>query len=150
MKGRLAAVLMSALLVLYLVLVTQLAVRLFSVDQVVSKVLGIALIVLPIVGAWALVSELLFGLRSQKLVRALQLAGRLPRDTLPRYSSGRPERAAADAEFPLYRAEVEAEPGSWQAWFRLGLAYDASGDRTRARRSIRRAIRLERGNRPAR
>lgn len=147
MKGRVAAVLMSALLVLYLALVAQLAVRLVSVDQLISKALGIGLVVLPIIGAWALVSELVFGLRSQKLVRILQNAGRLPLDTLPRYSSGRPERAAADAEFPLYRAEVEAEPGSWQAWFRLGLAYDASGDRSRARRSIRRAIRLERENR---
>ena len=147
MKGRFAAVLMSALLVLYLVLVLQLAIRLVAVDNAISKVLGIALLVLPLLGAWALVAEILFGLRTQRLVRQLDVAGELPVDSLPKRTSGRPERAAADAEFPRYKAEVEADPGSWKAWFRLGLSYDASGDRPRARRSLRRAIALERAAR---
>jgi Flp pilus assembly protein TadD len=38
---------------------------------------------------------------------------------------------------------VEQDPASWRAWFRLGLAYDASGDRRRARGAIRRAIALQ-------
>jgi len=147
MKGRFAAVLMSALLVLYLALVLQLAIRLIVVDNALSKVLGIALLVLPLLGAWALVAEILFGLRTQRLVRQLDIAGELPVDSLPKRTSGRPERAAADAEFPRYKAEVEADPGSWKAWFRLGLSYDASGDRPRARRSMRRAIALERAAR---
>ena len=147
MKGRFAAVLMSALLVLYLALVLQLAIRLISVDNAISKVLGIALLVLPLLGAWALVAEILFGLRTQRLVRQLDIAGELPVDSLPKRTSGRPERAAADAEFQRYKAEVEADPGSWKAWFSLGLSYDASGDRPRARRSMRRAIALERAAR---
>ena len=147
MKGRFAAVLMSALLVLYLVRVLQLAIRLIAVDNAISKVLGIALLVLPLLGAWALVAEILFGLRTQRLVRQLDVAGELPVDSLPKRTSGRPERTAADAEFPRYKAEVEADPGSWKAWFRLGLSYDASGDRPRARRSLRRAIALERAAR---
>lgn len=147
MKGRLAAIVMSALLLLYLVLVIQLAVRLIAVDNAVSKALGLALVVLPVIGAWALAAEILFGIRTQRLVRTLDTAGELPVDTLPKRASGRPLRAAADAEFPRYKAEVEADPGSWKAWFRLGLSYDASGDRTRARRALRRAITLERDNR---
>ena len=144
MKDRTAAVVMSALLVLYLVMVLQLAIRLIAVDNGVSKLLGIALLVLPLLGAWALVAEILFGLRTQRLVRRLDAAGELPVDALPHRTSGRPERAAADAEFPRYKAEVEADPGNWKAWFRLGLSYDASGDRSRARQSVRRAIALER------
>jgi hypothetical protein len=147
MKGRTAALVMSALLVLYLVMVLQLAIRLIAVDNGVSKLLGIALLVLPLLGAWALVAEILFGLRSQRLVRRLDAAGELPVDALPQRTSGRPERAAADAEFPRYKAEVEADPGNWKAWFRLGLSYDASGDRSRARQSVRRAIALERATR---
>lgn len=139
-----AVVLMAALLVLYLVLVTQLAVRLFLVDNGIAKVIGIALMVLPLLGLWALIVELVFGIRSERLVRLLDASGGLPVDALPKRTSGRPERGAADAEFPKYRAEVEADPESWKAWFRLGLAYDASGDRRRARQSIRRAISLER------
>jgi cytochrome c-type biogenesis protein CcmH/NrfG len=144
MKGRIAAILMSALLLLYLALVAQLAIRLIGVDNPISRALGVALLVLPIIGAWALVAEILFGIRTQRLVRTLEAAGELPVDTLPKRTSGRPLRAAADAEFPRYKAEVEADPDSWKAWFRLGLSYDASGDRTRARRALRRAIRLER------
>lgn len=140
---------MALLLVLYLALVAQLAVRLFLVPSAISKVIGIALVVLPLIGAWALIAELLFGVRSARLVRLLSASGQLPVDTLPKRASGRPERSAADSEFPRYQAEVEADPGSWQAWFRLGLAYDASGDRKRARSSIRRSIFLERESRRA-
>jgi hypothetical protein len=144
MRGRIAAIVMAALLLLYLVVVAQLAFRLIAVDSGVARALGVALVVLPMIGAWTLVVELRFGIRSERLVRRLREAGELPADTLPKLTSGRPVRSAADAEFPRYKAEVEADPGSWPAWFRLGLAYDASGDRRRARQSIRRAIELER------
>jgi hypothetical protein len=144
MRGKVGAIVMTALLLLYLALVTQLAFRLLSVDQPVGKALGVALLVLPAIGLWALIAELLFGLRSQRLTTLLAAAGELPVDTLPSRASGRPVRSAADADFPRYKGEVEADPGSWKAWFRLGLAYDASGDRRRARQSIRRSIALER------
>ena len=52
-------------------------------------------------------------------------------------------REDADAVFPRYRDEVTASPDDWRAWYRLGLAYDASGDRRRAREAVRRAITLE-------
>ncbi len=147
MTGRSAAILMAALLLLYLVVVAQLALRLIVIDDAVSRALGIALLVLPLIGLWALAAELLFGIRSQRLTMMLAAAGELPVDDLPSRASGRPIRSAADAEFPKYKAEVEADPGSWGAWFKLGLAYDASGDRRRARRSIRRSISLERSAR---
>ena len=66
MKGRLAVAIMSVLLLLYLVVVTQLAFRLLAVDNGVAKAIGVALIVLPVLGAWALAAELLFGIRSQR------------------------------------------------------------------------------------
>lgn len=147
MSGRISVAIMSALLVLYLVVVTQLAFRLLAVDDGIAKALGVALIVLPILGAWGLGAELLFGFRSQRLVARLRDAGDVPTDALPRRASGRPERAAADAEFPKFQAAVESDPGNWEEWFKLGLAYDACGDRRRARRSIGHAIRLERGAR---
>jgi hypothetical protein len=144
-RNRIAAIVMAGLLVLYLVLVAQLAIRLIVIDDLVSRAIGAALIVFPIIGLWALIAELIFGIRSQQLVTKLATAGELPIDNLPSKASGRPLRSAADAEFPRYKAEVEADPDSWQAWFRLGLAYDASGDRRRARRAIRHSIALERG-----
>ncbi|GAA2065918.1 tetratricopeptide repeat protein [Leifsonia soli] len=144
MRNRLAALLMAVLLLVYLVLVTQRAVMLVLTGEPVGIAMGVALIVLPFIAAWAIGRELLFGARTERLVRQLDAEGGLPVEDLPTRASGRPLRDAADREFPRYRAEVEAEPESWRAWFRLGLAYDASGDRRRAREALRQAIRLER------
>jgi hypothetical protein len=111
--------------------------------------MGWALLVLPLIGAWALVRELLFGIRSGGLIKRLEAEGGLPIDDLPHRPSGRTVREAADEEFPRYAAEVENEPESWRAWMRLGLAYDASGDRKRARAAVRTAIAFSRSQ-PAR
>jgi hypothetical protein len=148
MSTKLGVVVMSALLLLYLVAVAQLAISLMAADDLLAKGVGVALLVFPLLGAWAMLAELSFGVRSQKLAARLDGDGELPVDDLPKRTSGRPERAAADAEFPRYRDEVDSKPDDWRAWFRLGLAYDASGDRRRARQAIRRAITLERRDRP--
>ena len=66
-----------------------------------------------------------------------------PQDAVAVRPSGRVLREDADAVFPAYRADVEAHPEDWRAWYRLGLAYDGAGDRRRAREAVRRAIRLE-------
>jgi len=146
MKNRIAALVMAVLLVLYLVLVSQYAYLLIVSKSPIAKAMGIALAVLPLVGAWALVADLMFVVRAERLVKRMGDAGELPVDDLPRLPSGRPDPEAADREFPKYQAEVEAEPQSWKAWVRLGLAYDASGDRRRARWATRTAIKLERAN----
>ncbi|WP_285116224.1 hypothetical protein [Leifsonia sp. fls2-241-R2A-40a] len=146
MRNRLAAILMAIILLVYLVLAGQRAVMLIATGEAIGVAMGVALLVLPIVGAWALARELLFGVRTERLVRQLDAEGGLPVEDLPTRASGRPLRDAADEQFPQYRAEVEAAPDSWRAWFRLGLAYDASGDRRRARGALRQAIRLERAD----
>jgi tetratricopeptide (TPR) repeat protein len=143
-KGRTAALVMALLLVLYVVLVGQRAVLFVSTGEPVAIALGLALIVLPLLGLFALVVELRFGLRTQEIVRQLEREGELPVDDVPRRASGRYEREAADAAFPSYKEAVEAAPDDWRAWFRLGLAYDACGDRRRARRALRWAIALRR------
>lgn len=144
MNVRIGAVVMAVLLLLYLGVVVLLAARLISVDEPAAKGLGVALVVLGLIGLWALIAEIMFGVRSQRLNTIIMAEGDVPGSTVARRPSGRPVRAEADAEFPRYREAVEANPGSWRAWFRLGLSYDASGDRRRARQSIRRAIQLSR------
>ncbi|MFB2581870.1 hypothetical protein ACEXQD_11495 [Herbiconiux sp. P15] len=147
MKGRVAALVMAVLLAVYIVLVGQRAVMFVLTGEPIAIVIGIALIVLPAVGAWALARELMFGVRTQKLVEQLDREGELPVDDLPKRASGRPLREAADEEFGTYRDEVERDETNWRAWFRLGLAYDASGDRRRARRALVTAMALERDTR---
>jgi len=139
-RARIPALLMALLLVLYLVFVFQYAIVLMTIDELPARIMGVALIVLPILGAWALAVELRFGFRAEALAKKLEAEGGMPTTVIPVSPSGRPDREAADAEFPQYQAEVEASPESWRAWFRLALAYDASGDRKRARWATRQAI----------
>lgn len=130
------------MLAIYLALTVQIAVALVTSHDAIAIAMGVALFILPVVGTWSLVRELIFGLQSAKLTRILSSEGTLPEDDLPHLPSGRTNRDAADEAFPAFAAEVEANPASWRAWFRLGLAYDACGDRRRARSSIRKAITL--------
>ena len=89
-------------------------------------------------------AEIVFAVRAEGLARRLEKEGGLPQEQLPTTTSGRVLRADAQAIFPGYQAAVEADPENWRAWFRLALAYDASGDRRRARWATRTAIRLSR------
>lgn len=144
--SRVATIIMAVLLGLYLVFVGNYALLLINSESGIAKALGVALGILPLLGAWALISDLVFVIRGERLVKQLGDEGGLPVDDLPRMPSGRPDPVAADAEFPKYQAEVEGAPESWRAWLRLGLAYDASGDRRRARWATRKAIALERSS----
>lgn len=142
-RSRAAALVMASLLLLYLVFAIWYAFVLLRVGSPVATVMGIALLALPLVGIWALAAELVFGVRTERLAHRLEAEGLLP-EALPARASGRPDREAADEAFPRYKEEAEADPESWRAWFRLALAYDASGDRKRARWATREAIRLSR------
>lgn len=140
----LGVVFISLLLVLYLVFTVNIGIALWVTKNAVGMSMAVALFILPLIAAWALVRELLFGIRSGQLTQILDAEGGLPVDDLPHRPSGRTVREAADLEFPAYAAAVDAAPNDWRAWFRLGLAYDASGDRRRARSAIRTAIALAR------
>jgi hypothetical protein len=136
-------------LVLYVVVSFEGCILLLLDSNPAAKAIGAAYLVLPIIGAWAMIRELLFGARTEQMAKVLEAEGGLPVDELPRTPGGRIVRSAADAEFEKYRAEAEAAPGDWRSWFRLSCAYDAAGDRKRARASMRDAVRLFRGKVPA-
>lgn len=146
MSARVGVAVMAALLALYIVLVGWRAVQLVQTGEPVGVAMGVALIVLPLIAAWALGREVWFGVRAERLARRLEAEGGLPEDVVATTPSGRVSRADAEAVFPRYRADVEQHPDDWRAWFRLSLAYDAAGDRTRARHAAREAIRRERAS----
>jgi hypothetical protein len=139
----------TLLLVFYLVVSFQRSILLLTDSNLAAQAIGAAYLVLPVIGAWALIRELMFGARTEQMAKVLEAEGGLPVDELPRTPAGRIVRAAADAEFEKYRAEAEAAPDDWRSWFRLSCAYDAAGDRKRARASMRDAVRLFQGRVPA-
>ena len=148
-RAKIGVLLVTVLLVFYILVVAQRGWLLMMSDGLTAKAMGAAYFVLPAVGGWALVRELLFGVQTEKMARILADEGGLPVDDLPRTPAGRIVREAADAEFPRYQAEVEADPAQWRAWFRLSCAYDAAGDRKRARSAMRQAGKLFSASVPA-
>lgn len=144
MRTRIAVAVMATLLALYLVFALRYGLILIGVGTPVAIGIGVGLLILPLVGAWALGAEILFVVRADRLAKRLESEGGMPAEPVPVSASGRPDRDAADALFPRYQVAVEASPESWRDWFRLGIAYDASGDRRRARWATRTAIRLAR------
>lgn len=138
---------MAGLLALYLALVVLYAVQLIGDPLPVAQAIGWALIVLPLIGVWALAAELRFGFAAERLARRLEAEGGLPDDTVPVSASGRVERDEADAAFSRHAEALKQHPESWAHWFRLALAYDAARDRRRARWALREAIRREQADR---
>jgi len=141
-RTKIAVGLTAALLVIYLVFAIRYGLLLISIGQPVATGMGIALFVLPLIAIWALVVELRFAIRAERLGVRLGEEGGLPTEELPLRPSGRIDPAAAAELFPVYQAATEAAPEDWRTWFRLGLAYDAAGDRRRARWATRQAIKL--------
>lgn len=143
--GKTFAALTCTLLVLYLVYTADRGMSLLLSGSVAGVVLGIGMILLPVLGAWALVREILFGTRIQMMAQQLSESGDLAEDHLPRTPSGKVDREAATAEFESFVEAVEASPEDWKAWFNLACMYDAVGERKRARAAMRNAWSLRSG-----
>ncbi|WP_022869183.1 tetratricopeptide repeat protein [Yaniella halotolerans] len=144
MKNKIAVALLTALTLLFAFLALWSALAFIIADNWIAKVLGFAVVAIVIAGIWALIREIRFGANTEKLASILEREGKLPEDNLPRVR-GRIDREAADQEFENYRRETEADPKNWRSWYRLGLAYDAAGDRKRARAALRDAISMYHG-----
>lgn len=135
-------------LLVYFVLLARTAVALFQTGTFSSIALGIGVLILPLVGAWAMTATLRAGLTYQRLARlAAEDGADLDVSDLPRLPSGRIERDAADALFARVRAELEADSDDWRCWYRLARAYYYAGDRIRAREAMRTAESLQAGDR---
>ena len=135
---------MCVALVVYFVLLGRLAMAFVSTGEPAAIGLGLALMVLPLIGAWALLSTLRAGLTHQRLARIVRDEGlELDVSALPRMPSGRIQRDAADALFVTVRAELESDPDDWRRWYRLARAYDYAGDRSRARQAMKKAVEME-------
>ncbi len=125
-----------------MVLVGQRGWLLVTSGEPVGVALGVALLVVPVLVGAAVLREVRFGAETERMARVLESEDGLPVDDLPRTPGGRVVRAAADEAFARYQAEADAAPDDWRSWFRLACAYDAAGDRRRARAAMRQAARM--------
>lgn len=145
MQAKLGAVAMAALTFMYLWLLAGKGFILLGQPILVGKVMGVFILVLPVLAFWGIIAELVFGSRIEKMAAQVEAEGRWPITDIPIRPSGRPEKAAAQAAFERIRNEADLAPNDWHSWFNVGLAYDANGDRRRARASMRKALKLRSG-----
>nr|WP_245993249.1 tetratricopeptide repeat protein [Xylanimonas allomyrinae] len=136
------AVVVTLLLGLYVWAVAGRGIAMIRTGEPVVVAIGAAALVIPLLVVGLIAAEFRLATRVQRMADELSAAGDLPVDDLPRSPGGRIDRAAADAAFDTYRAAAEAAPDSWRAWYHLAFAYDAAGDRKRARAALRRASSL--------
>jgi cytochrome c-type biogenesis protein CcmH/NrfG len=135
--------LMCVAMLVYFVLLGRLAVAMISSGRAAAVGLGLAVLIMPVIGLWAMIATLRAGFAHQKLARLIAADGmELDTSALPRRPSGRIQRGAADALFATVRTEVEDHPDDWRRWYRLARAYDYAGDRRRAREAMKAAVQL--------
>ncbi|MFI8854359.1 tetratricopeptide repeat protein [Streptomyces sp. 891-h] len=142
MRAKITYFLLAAVLVVYFVLVGSRGVLLIEQGTAVTVAFGVAVLVLPLIGAWFLWHTTRFARRAGRLARQLEAEGGLPVDELERTPSGRIDRASADAVFARRRVEAEQNPDDWRSWFRLAVAYHDARDTPRARKAMQHAIAL--------
>jgi len=135
---------MCVALIVYFVLLGRIAMAFITSGEPAAAGLGVALLVMPLIGIWVMVSTLRAGLTHQRLGRIVKDEGmELDVSSLPRMPSGRIERDAADALFATVRVELDNDPDNWRRWYRLARAYDYAGDRSRAREAMKKAVEME-------
>jgi len=135
---------MCVAMVVYLLLLGRIAWAFITSGSAAAVGLGLALLVLPLIGIWVMVSTLRVGLAHQRLARLAREGGmELDVGELPTMPSGRVQRDAADALFETVRGELENDPDNWVRWYRLARAYDYAGDRSRAREAMKKAVELQ-------
>ncbi|WP_025736179.1 hypothetical protein [Mycobacterium genavense] len=146
LRTQLLIAFLGAAMLLYFVLLGRLAVAMIASGRAAAIGLGLAVLIMPVIGLWAMVTTLRAGFAHQKLARLIAEEGmELDASALPRRPSGRIQRDAADALFATVRTEVEAHPDDWRHWYRLARAYDYAGDRRRAREAMKTAVQLQEG-----
>ncbi|HJT92921.1 MAG TPA: hypothetical protein VJ777_13395 [Mycobacterium sp.] len=135
---------MCVALVVYFFLLGRIAMAFITSGEPAAIGLGLALMIMPLIGVWAMVSTLRAGLAHQRLARIVRDEGlELDVSSLPRMASGRIQRDAADELFATVREELENDPDNWRRWYRLARAYDYAGDRSRARETMKKAVEMQ-------
>jgi cytochrome c-type biogenesis protein CcmH/NrfG len=135
---------MCLALIVYFLLLGRIAMAFITSGRPAAIGLGVALLILPLIGIWVMVSTLRDGLAHQRLARIIHDEGmELDISRLERMPSGRIRRDAADELFRTVRDELDGDPDNWRRWYRLARAYDYAGDRGRAREAMGRAVKMQ-------
>lgn len=137
MAGKIWALVMALLALTYVFLLGFKGLLMLPDPNPLVKLMGLAILVLPLFAIWSIWLEIRFGLNSEKLAKK----NTLPTIQVELRPSGRATKPSAEAEVSRLAEGIDVS-SDWQVWFRYGEALDASGERKAARAAIRKAIKL--------
>lgn len=130
---------MTAFALTYVFLLGGRALTMLAEPNPVAIAMGVGMLVFPLFAIWAILREIKFGIDAEKITkRALSIE--LPELELVLRPSGRATKESAALAFDSVKQNFDES--QWTQWLLLSEAYEASGDRKRARESMRKAISL--------
>ena len=139
MRTKIWVVIMTALALTYVLLLGGRALTMLAEPNPVAIAMGVGMLVFPLFAIWAILREIKFGIDAEKVTkRALSIE--LPELELVLRPSGRATKESAALAFDSVKQNFDES--QWTQWLLLSEAYEASGDRKRARESMRKAISL--------
>ena len=133
---------MALLTLIYTALLANTGITLLLLYEPVAKIMGFFILVFPVLASWLIIREFVFGVQIERFATIVESQGKWPHFDFELRPSGRPTRESADRVFASFAKNAQQNPESAFAWFSLGLAYDAAGDRPRARKAMRKALAL--------
>jgi hypothetical protein len=139
---KVGAAISIALLAVYVFLLSSWGFSMITSGSTVGLIMGILVLSFPLLGLWVIYRELKFGLKAERLGKELDAAGEWPVFQLVLRPSGRPTKESADDNFKIFAELALKNPDDWKSAFALSLAYDACGDRPRARKAMAEAMAL--------
>lgn len=130
---------MTAFALTYVLLLGGRALTMLAEPSPIAIAMGAGMAVFPLFAVWAIWREIRFGLEAERITRRALALG-LPELELELRPSGRATKESAARAFDQLRSGFEEL--DWTQWLLLSEAYEAAGDRKRARQSMRKAISL--------
>jgi hypothetical protein len=77
-RKKLGAIVMAALLLIYIVLLANTGLSLLTTGILVAQVMGFLILAFPLIGIWAIIVEFRFGSAAEKLIARIESEGTWP------------------------------------------------------------------------
>lgn len=130
---------MTLLALTYVFLLGGRSLTLLADPSPIAIAMGAGMLLFPIVAVWAIWKEIRFGFAAEALTKRA-ISENLIELNLDLRPSGRATKESATKAFEDLKQDFDET--LWTNWFLLSEAYEAAGDRKRARASMRKALLL--------
>lgn len=130
---------MTLLALTYVFLLGGRSLTLLADPSPIAIAMGAGMLLFPIVAVWAISKEIRFGFAAEALTKRA-ISENLIELNLDLRPSGRATKESAAKAFEDLKQDFDET--LWTNWFLLSEAYEAAGDRKRARASMRKALLL--------